>query len=75
MYQADKRFQKSKPPTPEFNVFAPNENRKLLVPDLDDFVANSVQSNAQIYAFADEANQPIYYSFDFNFSIPSIVKE
>lgn len=75
--QPDKRFQKSKSPQADFNVFAPRHNPsgRLTVPGLDDFISNSSTDKLQIYAFTDDANQPIYYSFDFNFSIPSIVKQ
>lgn len=77
--QADKRFQKSKPPKSEFCIFAPRQQQgaasKMIVPGIDDFIANSHVTKTQIYSFTDDANHPIFYSFDFNFSIPSIVKE
>lgn len=73
--QPDKRFQKSKPPKSDFTIFTPiDESTKMIVPGLADFVAHA-ETKRQIYAFADDANHPIFYSFDFNFNIPSIFKE
>jgi hypothetical protein len=72
----DKRFQKSMPPNPDFNIFTvtTKSDGQLFLPSIGDFVRNS-EHKTQIYAFADESNNPLYYSFNFNFSLPFIVKD
>lgn len=72
----DKRFQKSMPPNPDFNIFtvATKSDGQLFLPSIGDFVRNS-EHKTQIYAFADESNNPLYYTFNFNFSLPFIVKD
>ena len=74
--QPNKQFKKSLPPDPDFNILTDLKmrNGKLMIPSLVDFVRNS-ENKVQVYAFADEANDPLYYSFNFNYSLPFIVKD
>lgn len=83
VYQPNKLFKKSQPGQPIFRLASKlsldKHNQKLVLPKLEDFVyLNEIQTQndtnvCNLFAFVNDANDVLFYSFRQNLNLPFIV--